>query len=145
MERNGEVASTPLPAKFLLPSSLVKISLAPALDYLVNGLGFMIDDYESITSIFAMLVQEAMGYGEEFGDIENAVDYALRHPRCPDRGQVYQICANTSESIYSLITTYLPDFGMPQYSKGYTFTLGENGNVYIRLSNSISSIGTSSI
>ena len=133
MEISSEMVSTTLPAKFLLPSQVIKISLLSARDYLSRGLSDMENDFESVSSIFAMLVQEAMGYGDDFGDIENAVDYALRHPGCSDRNSVYHICANTSDAIYSTITTFIPDWGIPKYTGRYTFTLGENADVYIRL------------
>ena len=133
----GALANITLPHKLDTPSTLIKISLQSALDHLSSGLSYMSDDYEIITSIFSLLVREAMGYGDEFGNIDDAVEYALRHPNCSDKNSVYAICAETSEKIYYQITTHLPAFGTIGYKGKYSYSLGDYADVYIRLSQEI--------
>jgi hypothetical protein len=141
---NGEVVGTILPPKLVEDSTVIRFSLAPALTYLIGGLDYMISDGEMVWSIFALLVKEAMSYGDDYGDIGDAVEYAARHPNCQDKDSLYGLCADTSEKIYAVITRYIPDFGTKRFIGKYLYELQDNADVYIRISNTALQGGNSS-
>ena len=139
MVRHGEMANIILPTKLDTPGTVLRISLKPAFEYLREML-MPLSRYENVLqAIFSILIEEAMGYGTEFGDIRDSVDYILRMDPSISENTAYEACARTSDKIYYLIGLYLPEFGTLKYKGNYTYSVGETGDVFIRIRDSLSS------
>ena len=123
-----------LPVKLDLPNGqILRISLRHSYDIIANGLPALRNRHEVILAIFTLLVDEAMGYGTSFGDTRDAIEYINLCDLDVRETDAFEICSKASDSIYTQLCTYVPDFGTNKYLNRYSHTIGENADVLIRI------------